>query len=176
MLFGNDALAALGPVGPAVSSGSRRSRRPKGQAMACKKCGSEMRLWFLRPGLRSFACPSCEFVTIVREDDQQPKSSNTPEDARGWPRGQRCKSNRALSKGYRQCQWKRSAKLCPMAGASPRGARPVSRMAWCGTRNAGIARSSTWARWSGREGGNSRCRGSRAACSVRGVDRAMFGC
>jgi predicted RNA-binding Zn-ribbon protein involved in translation (DUF1610 family) len=33
-----------------------------------QKCGSEMRLWLLRQAFRSFACPSCEFVAIVRED------------------------------------------------------------------------------------------------------------
>jgi hypothetical protein len=48
--------------------------------MTCKKCGSEMRLWLLRPAFRSFACQSCEFVAIVREDSQQPKSPEAPED------------------------------------------------------------------------------------------------
>jgi hypothetical protein len=49
-----------------------------GQAMTCKKCGSEMRLWLLRPAFRSFACQSCAFVAIVREDSQQPTSPEAP--------------------------------------------------------------------------------------------------
>ena len=40
--------------------------------MTCKKCGAEMRLWLERPGFRSFACPSCKFVAIAREDSPQP--------------------------------------------------------------------------------------------------------
>jgi hypothetical protein len=40
--------------------------------MTCKKCSAEMWLWLERPGFRSFACPSCEFVTIAREDSAQP--------------------------------------------------------------------------------------------------------
>jgi predicted RNA-binding Zn-ribbon protein involved in translation (DUF1610 family) len=47
--------------------------------MTCRKCGSEMRLWLLRPAFRSFACQSCEFVAIVREDSQQPKCPEAPE-------------------------------------------------------------------------------------------------
>jgi hypothetical protein len=47
--------------------------------MTCKKCGSEMRLWLLRPAFRSFACQSCQFVAIVREDSQQPTCPEAPE-------------------------------------------------------------------------------------------------
>jgi hypothetical protein len=47
--------------------------------MTCKKCSSQMRLWFLRPAFKSFACASCEFVAIVREDSHQPKSHEAPE-------------------------------------------------------------------------------------------------
>jgi ssDNA-binding Zn-finger/Zn-ribbon topoisomerase 1 len=43
-----------------------------GQAMTCKKCGGEMRLWLLRPGFKSFACASCEFATIAGDDSPKP--------------------------------------------------------------------------------------------------------
>jgi hypothetical protein len=43
--------------------------------MTCKKCGAEMRVWFLRPAFRSLVCPECEFVAIVREDAQQVAAS-----------------------------------------------------------------------------------------------------
>ena len=46
------------------SSGPRNGRR---RGMTCKKCGAEMRLWLERPGLRSFTCPSCEFVRLPEE-------------------------------------------------------------------------------------------------------------
>ena len=38
--------------------------------MTCKKCGAQMRLWLLRPGYKSLACPSCEFVAIVRDETE----------------------------------------------------------------------------------------------------------
>jgi ssDNA-binding Zn-finger/Zn-ribbon topoisomerase 1 len=50
--------------------------------MICKKCGAEMRLWLERPGFKSHACPSCEFVTITREDsatDSGNTSNSSPE-------------------------------------------------------------------------------------------------
>jgi hypothetical protein len=40
--------------------------------MICKKCGGEMRLWLLRPEFKSFACQSCEFVAIAREESPSP--------------------------------------------------------------------------------------------------------
>lgn len=40
--------------------------------MTCKKCGGEMRLWLARPSFKSLACPSCEFVAIIREEDAKP--------------------------------------------------------------------------------------------------------
>jgi hypothetical protein len=49
--------------------------------MTCKKCGGEMRLWLERPGFKSFACPSCEFVTIAREDNPKPKDQPPRDDA-----------------------------------------------------------------------------------------------
>jgi DNA-directed RNA polymerase subunit RPC12/RpoP len=125
--------------------------------MTCKKCGSEMRLWLLRPAFRSFACQSCEFVAIVREDSQQPKSPEAPEARpRGGPHDvvssadrctvpPLCRASSALerrrilegpgtnARGRLHCQWQRSAKLFPMTGASPLGARPESRTAWCGS-------------------------------------------
>jgi hypothetical protein len=44
--------------------------------MTRKTCGSKMRLWFLRPGFKSFAYLSCELVAVVREDGQQPNKAN----------------------------------------------------------------------------------------------------
>jgi hypothetical protein len=41
--------------------------------MTCKRCGGEMRLWLLRAGFKSFACRTCEFVLIAREEDPQPR-------------------------------------------------------------------------------------------------------
>jgi hypothetical protein len=41
--------------------------------MTCKKCGGEMRLWLERSGFKSFACRSCEFVAIAREDSPEPQ-------------------------------------------------------------------------------------------------------
>src|SRR5258708_30066255 len=85
MRLGNAALAAFGRVvgvhllGLPFRCVREGPGRPKGQAMTCKKCGSEMRLWLLRPAFRSFACQSCEFVAIVREDSQQPKCPEAPE-------------------------------------------------------------------------------------------------
>jgi predicted RNA-binding Zn-ribbon protein involved in translation (DUF1610 family) len=49
--------------------------------MTCKKCGDEMRLWLERPGFKSFACPSCEFVAIAREDSPKTKDQPPRDDA-----------------------------------------------------------------------------------------------
>jgi hypothetical protein len=48
--------------------------------MICKKCGNEMQLWLQRPGFKSFACPSCEFVAITREDSAQPNELTVRDD------------------------------------------------------------------------------------------------
>jgi hypothetical protein len=39
-----------------------------------------MQLWLQRPGFKSFACPSCEFVAITREDSAQPNELTVPDD------------------------------------------------------------------------------------------------
>ena len=49
--------------------------------MTCKRCGGEMRLWFLRPGFKSFTCPCCEFVAIAREDNPKPKDQPPQDEA-----------------------------------------------------------------------------------------------
>ena len=51
------------------------------QAMTCKKCGGEMRLWLERSGFKSFACRSCEFVAIARQDSPEPKEQPPRDDA-----------------------------------------------------------------------------------------------
>jgi hypothetical protein len=58
-----------------------RKGRAHPQAMTCKKCGGEMRLWLERPGFKSFACATCEFVAIARQDSPKPKDQPPRDDA-----------------------------------------------------------------------------------------------
>jgi hypothetical protein len=40
--------------------------------MTCKKCGDRMRLRLLRPAFKSFACATCDWVAVVRDDNPSP--------------------------------------------------------------------------------------------------------
>jgi hypothetical protein len=70
MRLRNDALAALGPLVGIHVLGVPVLRLREGRRWTCKKCGAPMRLWFLRPTFKSFVCPSCDFVTIVRDETE----------------------------------------------------------------------------------------------------------
>ena len=54
---------------------------PTGQEMTCKKCGGDMRLWLERSAFKSFACATCEFVAIARQDSPKPKDQPPRDDA-----------------------------------------------------------------------------------------------
>ena len=39
--------------------------------MTCKKCEALMRLWLERPSFKTYECPRCDFVAVVREEPKK---------------------------------------------------------------------------------------------------------